>query len=42
VPPNTEAEVTLPSGATAPFTVGSGRHKWVVPAPEDQPREMRR
>jgi alpha-L-rhamnosidase len=37
VPPNTTAEVTLPADPAAPFTVGSGRHKWIVPVAEDRP-----
>jgi alpha-L-rhamnosidase len=37
VPPNATAEVTLPAPRAAPFVVGSGQHKWILPAPEDEP-----
>jgi alpha-L-rhamnosidase len=37
IPPNTTAEVTLPPRTGASFTVGSGRHTWVVPTPEESP-----
>jgi alpha-L-rhamnosidase len=37
VPPNTTADVVLPGGLAEPKAVGSGRHEWTVPWPNDDP-----